>query len=438
MGFLKYRIDALEEGYSEDIIIVPVATNYDRIVEENSYHKELKGKKKEAESTSAFFQSRRFLKRKHGKVYFAINEPLSLNELKTTYHDSENATRDVAYEVIKKVNNIIMVTPFSLVTSAMLYSGGRGFSKEFLHDRVTDIYNYLSFMGTGMSDELSSPQGISDVIDYVITSYMEDAIVSELNLEGINREENSVRDIMYVLNDDERTRINFYKNTILHYMLPLAFASISLACLSRNMQISREKYMEGCRFVYELFTREFIYSGIMEDIDAMADRALDYLQSIEAVTVSGKTLKIQEKSYKLITFFARSLQDFFESYLIVLSYILKSKKKSMLRKDLINEIRKRGIRMYHQGYVKLAESLSISNYNNALSILVDLNVLNEQEKGKKQVEVLITDLSKARELRDRILGYIAEINTPKALAANSRYVVSSDGKDGSVDSDLVH
>ena len=331
-----------------------------------------------------------------------------------------------------------MVTPFSLVTSAMLYSGGRGFSKEFLHDRVTDIYNYLSFMGTGMSDELSSPQGISDVIDYVITSYMEDAIVSELNLEGINREENSVRDIMYVLNDDERTRINFYKNTILHYMLPLAFASISLACLSRNMQISREKYMEGCRFVYELFTREFIYSGIMEDIDAMADRALDYLQSIEAVTVSGKTLKIQEKSYKLITFFARSLQDFFESYLIVLSYILKSKKKTMLRKDLINEIRKMGIRMYHQGYVKLAESLSISNYNNAASILVDLNVLNEQEKGKKQVEVLIADLSKARELRDRILGYIAEINTPKALAANSRYAVSSEGKDGSVDSDLVH
>ncbi|HOD16701.1 MAG TPA: 1-acyl-sn-glycerol-3-phosphate acyltransferase, partial [Spirochaetota bacterium] len=82
MGILKYLIDAIEEGYNKDMMFVPITISYDRILEESSYHMELKGKEKEKESTSNFVKSSSLLKRKYGKVYLSFNEPFSFREFR--------------------------------------------------------------------------------------------------------------------------------------------------------------------------------------------------------------------------------------------------------------------------------------------------------------------------------------------------------------------
>lgn len=64
MGVLKYLIEAIEEGYNRDMFIVPLAINYDRILEESSYHNEIKGDKKKKESAAGFMKSGKLLKKK--------------------------------------------------------------------------------------------------------------------------------------------------------------------------------------------------------------------------------------------------------------------------------------------------------------------------------------------------------------------------------------
>ena len=438
MGFLKYLMDSIEEGYNSDMVFIPVAINYDRIVEENSYHKELKGKKKEKENTSAFLKSRRFLNRKHGKVYFSINEPVSYQELKAQYGKSENLTRDIANHILKQVNNIIKVTPFSLVTSAMLYSSGRGFSHDYLLERVSILYDYVKFMGLDTTDELSTEKGMSDVISYVLESYKEDSIISELNLDGIHREAGDSREILYVLNEDDRPRINFYKNTILHYMLPSAFVAITLMCQSKDGKITREKVREGCLFLHQLFTREFIYSGIMEDVEQITERGLAFFESTGSISITGNKIQMGGSSEKVLKFFARAVQDFFESYLVVLTHVMTNKVKSTQRRDLINDIRKTGIRMYHQGEIKLAEALSLSNYENALNILCDMKVLKEHDAGKKNKDLTMVDSKKGGILRDKIVNYVSVMNFRSSDKPVESYGIAKETDKKAEDTDRIH
>jgi len=439
MGFLKYLIDSIEEGYNSDMVFIPVAINYDRIVEENSYHKELKGKKKEKENTSAFLKSRRFLNRKHGKVYFSINGPVSYQELKAQYGKTENLTRDIAYHVIKKVNDIIKVTPFSLVTSAMLYSSGRGFSREYLTDRVSALYDYVKFMGIDTTDELATEKGMSDVISYVLESYRQDSIITELNLDGINREEGESSEILYVLNDDDRPRINFYKNTILHYMLPAAFTAVVLMCQSKDGKMTREKVRDGCVFLHQLFRREFIYSGIMEDVERISEKALAFFESTGAISITGSKITVNGTSERTLRFFARALQDFFESYLIVLSHVLSSKIKSTPRRDLINDVRKTGIRMFHEGEIKLSEALSLSNYENALTILCDMKVLKEHDAGKKNKQLTMSDLKKGEQLREKIINYAGVMNIRSSVKSAVSYSdMAKEAEKKAEDTDRIH
>lgn len=71
-------IEAIDEGYNKDLVFAPMTVNYDRILEENSYLKELKGKEKTAETTSGFIKSRKLIQRKYGSVYMGFNEPFTL------------------------------------------------------------------------------------------------------------------------------------------------------------------------------------------------------------------------------------------------------------------------------------------------------------------------------------------------------------------------
>lgn len=63
MGMLKYLIEAIDEGYNKDLVFVPLTVNYDRILEESSYLKELKGKEKSKESTTQFIKSRKLIQK---------------------------------------------------------------------------------------------------------------------------------------------------------------------------------------------------------------------------------------------------------------------------------------------------------------------------------------------------------------------------------------
>ncbi len=404
MGILSYLIDAVEEGYNSDMIFVPITITYDRILEESSYHMELKGKEKETETTSAFVKSRKLLKRKYGKVYLSFNRPFSYKEYRDSLKGGEDLADSLGYYITRRISEIVMATPFSITSAAMLQSSAHGFTREILKKRITLLLDYCAYAGVRMSDHLAAAANYDEIINYVLESYLQDNIVGE-PMAGMDKGSREVLAGLYTLNENERSRINFYKNNTIHYFLPVIFISLALLSLAENDEMDEGKLTEAFSDLTDLLAEEFVYSESFLDTAGTMAKGLEYLEKRSSISRSGGRVRIQPGKREELVLFAKAVQDFLESYLIVCDCVLQVRKK-VSRKELIFEVRKNGIKLFHLGEVKLTESLSMPNYENAIARLDRDDVFEKVPAGKKQVDYLVKDEAKAGGFKGRVERYL--------------------------------
>ncbi len=410
LGFLSYITEAIDEGYNTDVVFVPISINYDRILEESSYVQELKGKEKEKESVVSLMQSSKLLNRKYGMVYINFNKTFTLKELKEKLNPV-NITEAVAMNIVRRINDVVTITPFSLTTTAILMSSVKGFSRDMVKANFESLYDYCEYKNYSMSESLKDKSYFDEIIDYVIQSFKEDKILETLKIVGEGKKLEAMPD-MYVLPEENRPRMIFYKNSIVHYFLPLTFSSLALRVLHKNGQSSCDSFRSEYVYIRDLFMKEFIYSeDMLDDVMQSIQSVVTYMQMTGFATVTQKEITIntdREKDAKL-RFFGRILQEYLESYYVVCATLLTAKHTRIQKKDLLTDIRKNGVRMYHTGEIMLSESLSLPNYTNALSLLRSEKALSEKQMGRKNIVIEIINQKTLEILFEKIKIYLEGI-----------------------------
>lgn len=404
-GFLNYLIDAIHEGYNKDLVFVPISINYDRILEESSYSKELKGKEKEKESFRSVMESRKLLNRKYGKVYISFNTPFTLKEIEDQGVEKSQLPEAVSTAIIRKINEVTMVTPFSLTSATILLLAIKGFQKALLLEHMNVLYDYLTFMNVRMSDSLQRKSNMDNIVDSVLTAFLDDKILEKLDLEEPGTE--GTEDF-FVLKEENRSRIIFYKNSIIHYYVPVAFYASALLLLNGKTELSLENVKTEFSQIKEMFSHEFIYPEATKEEEQ--DRILyDYLISEALIERTGASVTLTERGTVILPFFSKIIRDYLESYYVVLYTVLHESKSRVNKKDLILNIRKTGIKMFHTGDIILAESLSLPNYNNALAMIENRDAIVRHDVGKKNTEMEIADRRMLEEIMTKITQYLKVI-----------------------------
>ncbi|MGB3976830.1 MAG: 1-acyl-sn-glycerol-3-phosphate acyltransferase [bacterium] len=120
LGMLNMIIDAFIAGKLKDVKFVPVAVNYDRIVEEDSYIRELKGLPKQTERISSLFKSRHLLKRHFGNVCFAVGKPVSLAETLSTTGSQTEQKDMLGMEIMNNLRLTMPITSTALVATVLM------------------------------------------------------------------------------------------------------------------------------------------------------------------------------------------------------------------------------------------------------------------------------------------------------------------------------
>jgi len=423
VGMMKYLIEAIEEGYNKDLVFVPVTINYNRILEENSYHKELKGKDKKKESTSTFFKSRKLLKRQYGKVYLEFNDPVTLSELKEKFKGL--STDDLAVKIgdyiIGKINDIIVVTPYSIVTTAMLMQNSRGFTKQMVLERVSYLLKYLRTLDSKIADELLHESTLDNIITDITDAFLDDSIISKLSIDdsSVERDEDSKNEELYILEGEERIKISFYANTILQNFLSISFVSVAILKLLSSKTAVTVKKVEGIFIdIKKTLRNEFIYPDYMEDVSGTISNVITYLENENVLKNENGTITISGEKINSLGIFAGMIKSYFESYSLVAEVLMECKKMEIDKKDLIVNIRKKGIRNYHLGGIDYIESLSVSNYQNALNFFKEISAIQMTPKGKmkKNIEVEIVDVKKIADFKDQLQNYLSEIDNSLKLS----------------------
>jgi glycerol-3-phosphate O-acyltransferase len=414
MGMLKYLIEAVDEGYNKDLVFVPMTVNYDRILEENSYKKELKGSEKKKESTSGFIKSRKLISRKYGTVYLAINEPFTLSDARKKINSEkqinsiDELTSEVGYHIVKEINKTVMVTPFALVTAAILYTTTRGFSREIIKARMEMLLSYMKEVNARLTAPLYDDENIDEIISTVFESYMDDRIIAQVDIEPGKAKKDHTEDDLYIINDEERARINFYKNSMIHVTLPVNMICLAiLGAAGGAAKVTKNKVIAEFERIRGLFSKEFVYDDSLYNSEDVYNETVKYLESRGMVSLTQKEVTLIPEKKECIRFFAGMIQDYIEGMFIVLSTVNDFSDKSVIsRKDFIVDVRKKGIKLYHLGEIECSESLSMVNYNNSIDRLHEEGITIIKSDGKNQ-ELSINSGDSFKDIMANVSGYLS-------------------------------
>jgi glycerol-3-phosphate O-acyltransferase len=391
LGLLAILMQAVEEGYCDDLIFVPCAINYDRVLEEGAYLKEVKGSGKKKESLAQLVRARRVLKKRYGRVYVKFSQPMSLKDYMNRFNldfdtmkpkERHAMYRDFAWRLIHNINNTSLVTPFALVAAVILTTSKRGISLAEIKLITSNYYNYLQHREVLTVSSLQDlEKTLQDTLTLMVKSKWLDLLADE--------DETDEEERIYTVDDSNRLQLEYYRNNIIHFLLPAAY--ISSAILTKEaFEFTLEGIEADLLFFRDFFKFEFVYDAD-ENLGKTINQVLAYCLSQRFIIEASSqfhTYRITHQGLKALSCFASLLRSYMESYWIVLRATKYLNKKPLSEKDFLKKINSMGNKLYKLELVERFESISRITFENAVKFFCEKGAIKKSEKhenGKVQV-----------------------------------------------------
>ncbi|MFC1841084.1 1-acyl-sn-glycerol-3-phosphate acyltransferase, partial [Thermodesulfobacteriota bacterium] len=373
-GFLSILLQAYKEGYCDDLIFVPTSVIYDRIIEKGSYLKELGGGKKESENFKQVIGARRFLKRRYGKIYIRFNKPFSLNDYIEKNPPIENEFhRDLAYHLADAINNVSLITPLSLISTAILTSHRKGFYTAELTGTLNFFMTLVKRLNLPISSSLDDiEKAVEESID----------LLSEWQI--IEHAENpSEEEKFFFIKDDKKLELEYYKNSIIHFFIEYSFTAVSMLSGSEE-----EKSLDSIVFCHDLlkktFGGEFLFDS-SENTRGKVILIINYFLEEglirESVETGGYT--ISKAGFDKLSAWAALAKTFIESYWIAANVMNQGKDEKISGENLIKRIIDSGNKYYNSGVIDHIGAISRINFKNAVTYINREVLASEDNAGNK-------------------------------------------------------
>jgi len=381
IGFLSILVQAFREGYCNDLVFVPASITYDRVLEERAYLKELGGGGgKEKESIRQVIGTRRFFKKKYGKIYIRFGQPLLLKEYLAQNEESSGGTqKHLAYDLIRSINRVSLVTPMALLSTAILTKHRRGFNLSELTDTADTLLAFLEKYRFPTATSLEQcDEAIKKSMDVLIKS---NVVKSLEDVEGT--------EAFYYVDEEKKRELEYYKNNSIHCFLSHAFVALSLLTGKEEIKTG-EDILKDYDFVKKLFRYEFIYDvGItsQEEIDDVAA----YFSNVSYITWdhADAGYRLTRLGFDKLPIWAALIKTFLESYWVATRSIIAEEKGGRKQSDLLKNMNYLGQRYHKLGVIEHLEAVSRLSFKNAIRIVKE-DVLTDEEKSEE-------DRTRARE-----------------------------------------
>ncbi len=387
LGFLSILINGYRAGCCEDLSFVPIAINYDRVMEEKAYLREIEGQEKPKESLRGVIRSLSVIKKRFGKIYINFDDPISLKGYLKGLNEKKESPLSIkkhaipyylAYKIANRINRVMMVVPTFLTAAAILAVTKRGFSMNHLREVSSLFLDYLRHEEVNMTESLSKDENLDYALKETLEIFLDEKIIGDVRLEREERAEED--DPLFELNDKNRNNLEYYKNNLLHFLLPIAFVSVSLLSRKRN-SIDLEGIKEDFSFMQNLFINDFVFPPD-EGNDRFIESTLKYLLEKGLIRENNGCYLIQSRHLEDLLHFASLVQSSFEAYYIVGSSLKYIYRRRLPEWRFMRRVRSTGEKMLQTGEIQRAESLSNVSYQNAVQFLIDQKIiLRHKDRG---------------------------------------------------------
>ena len=234
-GILSFLLDSVLSGRVDDAIICPVSTQYDKVIETESYISELLGQPKPKENLQDFLSASSVLSLKLGRVDVRFHEPWSLRDFidgqqarilkdqllatkgPTNMQTSESRVRllrTLGFKILSDINAVSVVMPTALIGTVLLTLRGRGVGKSELIRRVEWLSERVRSKGGRVAHFAGAPTEV--VLDRGL----------EVLGSGLVGVVDGLPETTYYAVD--RFQLSFYRNMTIHLFITEALVSAAM------------------------------------------------------------------------------------------------------------------------------------------------------------------------------------------------------------------
>ncbi|KIY01083.1 uncharacterized protein Z520_02635 [Fonsecaea multimorphosa CBS 102226] len=269
-GFLRFLLDSVLSGRTEDAYVCPVSLQYDKVIEVDSYVNELLGTPKQKENLADFISASSVLSLNLGRIDCRFHEPWSLKEFikeqqarqtpttlgETASSSSNNRVRllrTLGYRVLSDINAASVIMPTALVGTVLLTIRGRGVGKSELVRRVDWLCRRIRANGGKVADFRGMP-----------TSYVVERALDVLGPKLVGTVDGLAEETYYAV---DRFQLSFYRNMTIHLFISEALIATAMYTKvkqgggSANQRMAEAELVDKVTFLSQLFRGEFIFSA---------------------------------------------------------------------------------------------------------------------------------------------------------------------------------
>jgi len=401
-GLLSIALDTLAKERCDDLMFVPAHIGYDQIMEEQYYVRELGGTEKKKESLFQVIKARKFLRRRYGTVYIRFAEPISarsyFSEQSSEVFENPDLKREAyrgfSFHLIHSINNVTTVTPLSLVVTAISAIPYRGFSCVEISKIARMYVDYLSHIGAPLQETVLDP---AKCVRTVLSMLEERGKIDYLEGEDPGDEE------FYLIDDDKRISLEYYKNNAIHHFVPAAFISLSLLS-KESLTASKAELDADVEFLGETLQFEFILDKQCLSPEAMEDLA-GFFESGGFVEFRDGGYSITPKGLRKLPLFSDLVCNVLESLWIALDALWTFKDTSFTKKDIVARMKSKGTRFLKRGGIQHPSALSAPAFANALKLFEHWGILEVDRSFGEDVLTVTGEQGEWEETEQRIKAF---------------------------------
>ncbi|KAB8228179.1 acyltransferase [Aspergillus alliaceus] len=293
-GILSFILDSVLSGRVEDTVICPVSTQYDKVIETESYISELLGQPKRKENLADLLSSSSVLSLKLGRVDVRFHEPWSMREFitqqltrlpsqihinsdrKLNYEERGRILRTLGYRVLSEINDVSVMMPTALVGTVLLTLRGRGVGKAELVRRVEWLCERVRMKGGRVAHFYRYP-----------TEVVVDRALEVLGSKLVGVVSGLAEPTYYAV---DRFQLSFYRNMTIHLFITEALVSAAMYTKVKrgggppHQRISFTDLLSQVTFLSQLFRGEFIFPP--EGLTTNLEKTLQGLEKDDVIIVS--------------------------------------------------------------------------------------------------------------------------------------------------------
>ncbi|APJ03142.1 1-acyl-sn-glycerol-3-phosphate acyltransferase [Silvanigrella aquatica] len=348
IGMLNICVQSIIKRKAENTYIVPVYFGYDKVMEDDSYAKELRGAKKQKENALQFLNGIRKVFSNFGCVDVSFGDPIKIGDIWQEYHEKlakelpqdisfdellpknlknvpdEIDTRDpqiqgfvkhIAKRVNQKINCAAIASGTSILATSLLSQRSETLEYEELQYQSL-LLNYLINAFSELTKwKISSSHNTEHISEYLnayfnefdeqqnISITSEKMLVMHTNLPGIHslteqifsmgekwqlmsKSTDDKEKIIYTKNHDKEFNLWWYRGTIFHVVAPFGIIS-HILLNSNNNDVTVQKIENTISAVRRIWQDELFWDSKTSSV-SIADACLHIFQKLNFITLTSK------------------------------------------------------------------------------------------------------------------------------------------------------